>query len=75
MKKINILIDYPVQEGKYTGQTFPNIIYEKLKNDKKFNVLLPKKKINKNLDAIMIFAGGNHFSLKKISLIIFLLGK
>ena len=65
MKKINILIDYPVQEGKYTGQTFPNIIYEKLKNDKKFNVLLPKKKINKNLDAIMIFAGGNHFSLKK----------
>ena len=44
MKKINILIDYPVQEGKYTGQTFPNIIYEKLKNDKKFNVLLPKKK-------------------------------
>ena len=27
MKKINILVDYPVIEGKYTGQTFPNIIY------------------------------------------------
>ncbi len=67
MKKINILIDYPVVEGKYTGQTFPNIIFKELKSDKRFNVYLPKKKINKNLDVILVFAGGNHFSLKDTS--------
>tara|TARA_X000000950_G_scaffold257054_1_gene323180 strand:- start:292 stop:1461 length:1170 start_codon:yes stop_codon:yes gene_type:complete len=68
MKKINILIDYPVQEGKYTGQTFPNIIYKELKKDPKFNVFLPEKNARKDLDAMMVFAGGNHYSIKKSKL-------
>ena len=65
MKKINILVDYPVIEGKYTGQTFPNIIYKELKKDRRFKVYLPDKKVRKHLNAMMLFAGGNHFSIKK----------
>ncbi len=68
MRKINILIDYPVIEGKYTGQTFPNIIYNELKKDSNFNVFLPKKQNLKNLDAMLVFAGGNHFPLKTSSI-------
>tara|TARA_B100000886_G_scaffold331859_1_gene283867 strand:- start:5348 stop:6514 length:1167 start_codon:yes stop_codon:yes gene_type:complete len=64
MKKINILVDYPVIEGKYTGQTFPNIIFKELKKDRRFNVFLPEKKVRKNLNAMIVFAGGNHFSIK-----------
>lgn len=59
--KIKVLIDYPVEKF-YNGQTFPNLLYSELKNDSRFETFLPNK--NKNfidLDAMIIFAGGNHY--------------
>ncbi len=60
-KKIKVLIDYPV-ESSYTGQTFPHVLYNELKRDERFEVLIPNNtKDFKKIDVIIIFAGGNHY--------------
>lgn len=61
MKKIKVLIDYPVEKF-YNGQTFPALLYSELKNDLRFEIFLPNKNKNfKDLDVMIIFAGGNHY--------------
>ena len=59
--KIKVLIDYPVEKF-YNGQTFPGLLYSELKNDSRFEIFLPNKNKNfKDLDLMIIFAGGNHY--------------
>ncbi len=59
--KIKVLIDYPVEKF-YNGQTFPGLLYSELKNDSRFEIFLPNKNKNfKDLDVMIIFAGGNHY--------------
>ena len=60
-KKLRVFLDYPVQDH-YNGQTLPSILFNELKKDIKFEVLLPNdSKAEDNLDVLIIFAAGNHY--------------
>ncbi len=71
-KRISLLIDYPIYEkAKYSGLTFPQIIYDYLKKDKRFNIYSSNDKNIETLDAVVIFSAGGHLSKKSNFALIF----
>lgn len=81
MKKINLLIDYPLTDNKnqWLGLSFPPILYNSMSSDPRFNIFHMNNYNNEKLDSILVFSAGSQkvllnkkFNQIKIKSLIFL---
>lgn len=59
MKKINTLIDYPIDENKkFKGLSFPQVLHDYLKEHPQFQIVNDEDQI----DLLFAFSGGSHYA-------------
>lgn len=75
MKKINLLIDYPLTKdiNQWLGLSFPPILYNSISSDPRFNIFHMNNYSNENLDCVLVFSAGSQKILlnKKVNQIKF----
>ena len=61
MKKINLLIDYPLTDNKnqWLGLSFPPILYNSMSSDPRFNIFHMNNYNNEKLDSVLVFSAGS----------------